>query len=208
VLVGGLAVANVARSTVVPKRYHLAWNLAMGAGAVAVARAAGLGAPELGLARRSARDGLRVGGIAFAAITTAVASAVSAAAVAGQLDDDRADVDAAEAALRALLIIPIGTVLVEELAFRGALHGLLERVPWASVGATYAVGSVLFGLWHVAPIWSDGAAVVVGTVVATTAAGAGFIWLRRSSDSVLAPMLAHVATNSSTFLLAWWASQG
>jgi membrane protease YdiL (CAAX protease family) len=206
-LVGGLAAANVARTAVVPKRWHLAWNLAMGAGAVAVARGAGLGAAELGLARRQVPAGLKVGGVAFGAISAAVAAAAGTAVAiglaAGELDDDRTDVSAAEMAQRVLLVIPIGTVLVEELAFRGALHGLLERTALP----TLAVGSVLFGLWHVAPIWSDGPLVVAGTLVATTAAGAGFTWLRQRSDSVVAPTLAHLATNSTTFALVWWATR-
>jgi membrane protease YdiL (CAAX protease family) len=188
----------VARSTVVPKRWHLAWNLGMGVYAVAIARAAGLGAAELGLTRRQVPSGLKVGGIAFGAISTVVA----VGAVAGLLEDERADVSAAEMAQRALLVIPLGTVLVEELAFRGALHGLLERTARTTAIAT-AAGAGLFGLWHVAPVWSDGPAVVVGTLVATTAAGFGFLWLRRRSDSLLAPILAHLATNSTTFALAW-----
>lgn len=61
--------------------------------------------------------------------------------------------------------------------------------------------AVLFGFWHVPGVIAgaddaDDVATVVsaaaGTVVATTVAGLVFIWLRRRSDSLLAPMLAHV----------------
>jgi membrane protease YdiL (CAAX protease family) len=45
--------------------------------------------------------------------------------------------------------------------------------------------------------------VIAATVVVTTAAGVGLAWLRVRSDSLLAPMLAHLATNSVTFALAW-----
>lgn len=196
-LVGGLAVANVARSAVVPRRWHLPYNVAMAAYAVGVARLGGLGADELGLARDRLPEGAKVGGIAFAAISAVVA----VGAVAGLLEDDRTDVSGADMALRALVVIPLGTVVAEELAFRGALHGLLRRV--TTPRRAMAAGSVLFGLWHVAPIWSQGAGTVVGTVVATTLAGAGFVWLRERSGSVVAPMLAHLATNSTTFALSW-----
>ena len=46
-----------------------------------------------------------------------------------------------------LVAIPLGTVLPEELAFRGLLLSLLER-RW-SVPAATLLSSVLFGLWHV-----------------------------------------------------------
>ena len=42
-----------------------------------------------------------------------------------------------------------------------------------------------------------------GTVLATTVAGVGFGWLRVKSGSLLAPVLAHLATNSLTFAIAW-----
>ena len=196
-LVGGLAVANVARSTVVPRRWHLPYNVAMATYAVAVARLGGLTTDELGLSRARVGDGARVGGVAFGAISAVVAIG----AVAGALEDDRTDVSAADMAVRALVVIPLGTVVAEELAFRGALHGLLSRV--TSPRAALAAGSVLFGLWHVAPVWSQGPATIVGTTLATTVAGAGFVWLRRRSGSVLAPMLAHLGTNSTTFALSW-----
>ena len=122
------------------------------------------------------------------------------------LDDARVHVSLATMFFEVLVAIPFGTVVLEELAFRGTLLGLLRRrlpVPWA-VG----VMSVLFGLWHVKGVLHDsggGIAVgaVVGTVLATTVAGVGFGWLRVRSDSLVAPVLAHIATNSVTFTVAW-----
>jgi membrane protease YdiL (CAAX protease family) len=46
-------------------------------------------------------------------------------------------------------------------------------------------------------------AAVVGTVIATTAAGAAFGWLRYGSKSLVAPIAAHIATNSVAFATAW-----
>jgi membrane protease YdiL (CAAX protease family) len=196
-LVGGLGAAVVARSVVVPRRWHLPYNLAMGAFAVGVGRLGGLTAADMGCARRDVPAGLRVGGIAFAAVS----SVVAVGAVAGLLDDPEADVGAGEMALRVLVVIPVGTVVVEELVFRGALQGFLDRL--TSPGPAMAIGAGLFGLWHVPPIWGEGVGVVVGTVAATTVAGVGFTWLRRRSGSIVAPMLAHLATNSTTFALSW-----
>jgi len=39
--------------------------------------------------------------------------------------------------------------------------------------------------------------------VATTAIGLGFCWLRVASRSLVAPILAHCATNSVPFVVAW-----
>lgn len=197
VLVAGLAVAVVARSTVVPSGWHLPFNLAVAVFALGVGRFAGLDADELGCSRRRLGSGFRYGAGAFVAISAVVA----VAAALGLLDDERTDVGVGEMALRVLVVIPIGTVLVEELAFRGVLYGLLERV--TSPGRAIAAGAMLFGLWHAPPLAGDGVAVVAGTVAATTVAGVGFVWLRRRSDSLLAPVLAHLATNSVTFALSW-----
>ena len=39
----------------------------------------------------------------------------------------------------------------------------------------------------------------------TFAAGMAFSWLRLRAGSVLAPMLAHLATNGVTLVVAWFA---
>ncbi|MFE2166451.1 CPBP family intramembrane glutamic endopeptidase [Streptomyces sp. NPDC059447] len=113
--------------------------------------------------------------------------------------------------LRVLVTVPVGTVLVEEVAFRGVLYGLVDRVRGA-VWAT-AVSSLLFGLWHVLPslhlatakpaltsVFGDSAAgaglAVAGAVLFTAAAGVLFCELRRRSGSLLAPMGLHWAVNA------------
>lgn len=194
----GLAAADVARSTIVPPRWHLVFTVALAVFAVGLALAAGLRADELGCSPAHLGAGLRFGGIAFAVISAVLA----VAAVAGLLHDERTDVGVSAMLVRVLVVIPVGTVLAEELIFRGALDGLLRRV--MSPARAMAVGSVLFGLWHVPPIAGDHSPTAVfGTVAATTAAGAGFTWLRRRSGSILAPILAHLGTNSTTFALSW-----
>ncbi|MFH9012320.1 lysostaphin resistance A-like protein [Streptomyces sp. NPDC017943] len=121
-------------------------------------------------------------------------------------------------ALRVVVLVPVGTVLVEELAFRGVLYGLVYRARGA-VWAT-AVSSVLFGLWHVLPslhlagakpalttvfgVTSLGAVLaVVAAVLFTAAAGVLFCELRRRSGSVLAPMGLHWAVNALGYLVAF-----
>ena len=200
-MIGGLTAAIVARSIVIPSDWHFGFNVALVALSIGVARLTALSAEELGLARQNLGAGLRLGGLAFVAITAVVALG----APFGLLDDDRTTVDLGDMTLRVLVTIPIGTVAMEEFAFRGVLDGLLERV--ARPTSALVIGAGLFGLWHVPPLLDEGAAVVLGTLAATTAAGVGFIWLRRRSGSLVAPVLAHLATNSSTFALSWIVSR-
>lgn len=115
-------------------------------------------------------------------------------------------------AVQALITIPLGTVLVEEVAFRGALPALLGRAG-ASARRAIVISAILFGLWHVAPSLTAGVAkgaspgsvalAVAGTVVFTTASGLGLGWLRHRSRSLLPPMAVHLATNTLGLGLLW-----
>lgn len=207
ILIALLATVNVTRSLVVPDQWHLVLGLATAAASIWIAWGAGLDAAALGLSRSTSGAGLAYGVAAFAAISLVVV----ALGAAGVLVDDRVDVTLGDMLVKALVVIPIGTVLVEEVAFRGSLHGLLDATlpdRWV-----LPAGAVLFGAWHVLPAWVDGATTgsveagrtvaVLATFVGTSIAGAGFVWLRARSGSVLAPSLAHLATNSVTFAVAW-----
>ena len=212
--VGLLVVANVVRSTLVAGRYHFAFNVSVGAAAGLLAVWAAMSADELGLSRSTVRAGLRWGLGSFAAISIPVVLVAIIPATRSLLDDGRTDVSVGSMLVRALIVIPVGTVLVEELAFRGVLLGLLERV--ASAGRALVASAVLFGLWHLLPVWRGGGAGDLGgadgsgrvgavavTFLATTVAGLGFGWLRQRSGSLIAPIAAHIATNSVVFAAAW-----
>lgn len=201
VLIGLLAAYDITRSALVPSGAQTATNLAMIPVVGFVAVGARLSAAELGLARDRVAAGLSWGLQAFAAVTVALAVAASVPSLRGVVDDDRVDVGVAAMLLRALVVIPLATVVLEELAFRGVLLGLLRRArPDHRAGV---LGAVAFGLWHVPGAIDDGLGGVVVTVAATTVAGLVFTWLRLGSGSLLAPALAHTATNSVTFVLAW-----
>ncbi|MFD6878595.1 MULTISPECIES: CPBP family intramembrane glutamic endopeptidase [unclassified Streptomyces] len=140
-------------------------------------------------------------------------------ATGGLFEDRRYDtMDGGEVMLRAFVLVPVGTVLVEEIAFRGVLYGLVDRVGGA-LRAT-AVSSLLFGLWHVLPslhlatakpavnsVVGDsvlGAVLaVLGTVLFTAAAGVLFCELRRRAGSLLAPMGLHWAVNAFGYLVGY-----
>ncbi len=117
-----------------------------------------------------------------------------------------------------MLAIPFGTVVLEEVAFRGALPAVLAR-EWTRVRAV-VVSSALFGVWHVLPSWSIGDVnpvvddilgdgwiarlISVGVaVVGTFVVGLWWSFVRYRSGSLLAPVLAHVGTNSLAYAIAW-----
>jgi membrane protease YdiL (CAAX protease family) len=101
--------------------------------------------------------------------------------------------------------IPVATVLLEEFAFRGVLGALFHRIlsPWRAVAAT----SLLFGLWHVPGAWSgldlSGGAALIVVIAATTMAGIVFQLMKDRTRSLVAPGLAHWATNGLSLLVVW-----
>jgi membrane protease YdiL (CAAX protease family) len=186
-------------------------------GLTVVARASDLSAADLGLARRTWASGLRWGGVAAAVVAAGYGIAALIPGIAGAVAGDAPSWP--DALLKALVLIPLTTVIPEEYAFRGVLWGLLRRQSGRRVAT--AVSSALFGLWHVFPALGGGAANdsvagvlgggvagavlrVAGTVLFTGLAGVLFCELRDRSDSLLAPILLHWAVNGfgELFILA------
>lgn len=161
-----------------------------------VTRAAALTWRELGLSAATARRGLRWGGGALLVIGLGYAAAFVLPPLDGLLDDPGvAAMSAAEVALRALVLIPIGTVLCEELAFRGVLAAVADRTLTQPVALV--VTAVVFGLWHLVPAWGGGGPREAFTaVLITTLGGLVFGLLRQHTGSLLAPMGLHLGTNS------------
>jgi uncharacterized protein len=214
---GALLAWNAAVNRVVPSPAYVPANLAAAGLSLAAARRAGVSAAELGLDRQRAGRGLRVGLAAAAPVVAVVAIGAALPATRRfMVDDRRATTGGAGYALYHTLVrIPLGTAVAEEALFRGALLGLLtQRHPRARA---VAVSSALFGCWHVLPTLDTlalnplGATVgdragtggaVLASVAVTALAGLGFSWLRFRGDSVVAPVVAHAALNSSAFAAA------
>jgi membrane protease YdiL (CAAX protease family) len=190
-----------------------------GAALVAWARLDGLTWSQLGLGRDRLWAGCRwaLGAVALVAGVYVVGLLLPLTRPAFM--DVRYDLPLPDALHRAFVVIPFGTVLLEEVAFRSVLWGMLSRHlrQWQVLVTT----SAIFGFWHVMPALNVGAtnrgvsdavggagsaAVVVGTVALTTVGGLVFGELRRRSDSVLASAGAHWATNALGVLfglVAW-----
>lgn len=235
---------------------YLLRNLLLTALLLLGAYRAGWGADDLGLSPAHLRRGVTVGLVAVAVIAAGLVGGVLLAdrvpLVSSLLADERAVAASDRLLYEALLRIPLGTAVFEEILFRGVLFGaflraapgsgkalpdsmdrplrrrdaaqpqpgpvLPQRVhassPRAGERRAIVATSVVFGLWHVAPTAvalevnavaatsATGVLAIGAAVVVTTIAGLLFAWLRRVSGSLVAPVLAHIATNVGGLLAA------
>jgi uncharacterized protein len=215
----GLVLAVLAVAMVVDRAVpgaHVAVGLGLAACLVVIARADGLTAADLGLARSTWPSGLRWGAAVAALVGAAYALASLVPAVRHAVPDDAGDLGRATL-WAVLVVVPLGTVLPEELAFRGLLLPLLGRRH--GVRAATLLSSGLFGLWHVLASLGGGTANatianavggdaagtvarVLVTVVFTSLAGVVLCALRLRSGSLLAPVLAHWTVNGLGVIVA------
>jgi uncharacterized protein len=174
---------------------------------------------QLALGRDRLGAGCRWGLGAIAVVAGVYAVGVLQPSIRPAFQDVRYDLPLADALHTTFVVIPFGTVALEEIAFRSVLWGFLSRhlKQWQVLVTT----SVLFGFWHVIPAVRVGETnrgvsdtvgawgswvLVVGTVALTTVGGLVFGEMRRRSGSVLASAGAHWATNALGVLfglLAW-----
>jgi uncharacterized protein len=191
---------------------------------VALARRDGCSWSALGLGREALEPGLRWAGALVAAVLLGYLVAVALPATRQAFADTRATSLSGAALLGHLLVrVPLGTVLFEEVAFRGVIYAMVERR--RGVRAAIAGSSLLFGLWHVLPslglrhanaavagalgAGTAGALVAVVAATAGTAlAGVAFCELRRRSGGLVAPFALHWALNGVGLLVAWLAFGG
>jgi membrane protease YdiL (CAAX protease family) len=216
--VAGLAVFAVARSFGLLGPAVISVSL-LTVALILIAWSAGATRADLGLARADTRAGLLYGAAAFGAALLVLVVAAVVPSANGFLHDSRAQIGGGRLLYEIGVSIVLLTAIPEEFAFRGVLLGSALRLwgPWRASLIT----SALFGLWHIAPTlhtMSDnrefaGAAahtggqvlLVLGSVVVTFAAGLVFCWLRLRSRSLIAPVMAHVATNGLALTVAWFA---
>lgn len=185
-------------------------------GLVLLVRWRGLDWAELGLGREHWKSGMGYALAAVALVVSVIAIGVALPATRPMfLNNHYATISGA--LIASMVIIPLQTVIPEELVFRGVLHGALYRA-WGFRGVALA-GSLLFGLWHIATslgltsnnvgftrLFGGGVlgmlAGVTMAVLATGAAGFVFSWLRRRSGSLIAPIALHWSLNGVGALAA------
>lgn len=217
---GVLAVTNVATYRSQSRGASTTVTSAATLALLGIARAAGLQAADLGLTPGSAGPGVARGAVCSAPLLAIPTALLAHPKTRHLLDDDRNATTALPKLARTVLWhIPVGTVLFEEVAFRGVLPALFTR---GSVLRGDALSAALFGLWHyfsahdlkgsnpsVArlserrgvpdPVWL--------IVVATGLVGGGFSAARRSGDHLLAPALIHLTINITATLVPWLRGQ-
>jgi membrane protease YdiL (CAAX protease family) len=215
-----LVAINVANNRLLPRSAYVPFCISMAIALIAFARRVdGRSWAELGLAREDLGSGLRWGGAIIAGMVGLYLVAFVLPPTRDLFLDDRVRTMTTSSVLASAFIrVPFGTVLLEEVAFRGVLLAQLAARTRRAVAI--GISSALFGLWHVLPsigfesvnpVAEDtigglpGWVTVVGSVLFTAASGVVFCWLRDRSRSLLAPMALHWGTNSLGYLFAWWA---
>ncbi len=179
---------------------------------IVVSLRCGLTVAELGLTRWGAARG--------AAIGLAVAGVVAGGAVVivriGPLGDGPvqyapfATMPAVDAIMRALVWVPLATVLPEELSFRGVLLALLRR-RYADTQAAL-LSAIPFALWHgliivhtvgqtsLARNTSGLALGILAGFVVVALGGWLFAYLRIRTGTLFAPLACHWAFNAAVLI--------
>ncbi|MFD7434264.1 CPBP family intramembrane glutamic endopeptidase [Streptomyces sp. NPDC059861] len=219
-VVAVLAVANLVNNRLVrgPLAYVLPCVVAT-AVLLLIARRDGLTRADLGLDAAGLRRGARWAPYLAGAVLAGYLLLLAVPAGREVFQDARAAGLTGGQLLGSVLVrVPVGTVLLEETAFRGVLWAMVRR-RWGTAWAT-AASSLLFGLWHVLPSRglnrsnaavgtafgggpADVAVTVAVAVAVTAAAGVVLCELRRRSGSLLAPAALHWAVNGFGYALAW-----
>lgn len=215
-----LAVLNVAKF-LLPSSGVLI-SVVAAAALLVFARTSGLTWAQLGLGRDRLRAGVLWAAGAVLAVGGVYLLGVLSPLTRPAFLDSRYAMGLPQALLTAFVVIPLGTILLEEVAFRSVLWGFLSRhmTTWRVI----LVSSSLFGLWHVLPSLNFASSnqglsevapaagpavpvlVVLGTVVFTAVGGIVAAELRRRSGSLLASAGMHWATNALGVLfglVAW-----
>lgn len=210
-----LVVANVMSNRVLPEWAYVPWNLAVALVIVLIARRE-VTLADMGFTawRRGAAWGL----VLLILTTGALLLALAMPAFHQMYHDRRVTGGTWTWLYQAFVRIPLGTAVLEETAFRAVLPALFATRRGLLRGC--ALASIWFGLWHVLPalhlnslnptvaklLGHGPAGQMVGiafAVVGTALAGMWWCWVRYRSGSVLATMLAHVATNSVAYTIAF-----
>jgi membrane protease YdiL (CAAX protease family) len=214
-----LVVSNVMSNRILPSWAYVPWNLSMAFVLLGVAYRGGAGPVAVGLGIRHWHRPVGVGLLLAGGTALLFALGLFLPATQNAFVDSRiGDADAWQMLWVVLVQIPLGTVVLEEVAFRGVLPALMGASPairWRWVPVLGA--SVLFGLWHILPsIGIDNANAAVGgvlghnvvlttslAVIAMTIAGIAMCALARVGKGIKTTMLLHWATNSLGFFAAW-----
>lgn len=219
IVVVALIAFNVVNNRLAPQDHYLLWALGGSFGLLALGVLDGNSWTDMGLGWGYLVAGTLWGVGSVAVVTAGYLIAATFRKGRDAMHDERvASLSGGRLMFQALVEVPFGTVLFEEIAFRAVLFSMLAR----RVGLVWAIviSSILFGLWHILPsigTHEQSAALgsvvgegrrgnilaVVLSVITTSVAGVVFAGLRLVSGSVLAPMGLHWATNGMGYFFSW-----
>jgi len=214
-----LVALNVINNRVAPNSHYLLWTFGGSVALLAIGLLDGNSFTDMGLGVHYFVRGAIWAGVSIGLITAVylVGSMFRRTREAFH-NEDMGRLSPGKLLFQALIEVPFGTVVLEEIAFRSVLFAMLVRrygLVWGLV-----IGALLFGLWHILPSMGTHEAnpalvKMVGTGVrgnilavalsVLTTAGAGILFsiLRVVSGSVLAPMGFHWATNGLGYAFSW-----
>jgi uncharacterized protein len=220
VVIAALIVINVVNNRVAPQTHYLMWAFVGSVVLLAIGLLDGNSFTDMGLGFSYLIPGLIWAGASIGLITLAYLVGSIFKKTREAFADERVGaLSGSRLAFQALVEVPFGTVLLEEIAFRAVLFSMLARR--FGVIPAIIISAVIFGLWHILPSIGTHEAnpalgSVVGTgrrgnilavivsVLTTAIAGAVFAGLRIVSGSVLAPMGFHWATNGLGYFFSWF----
>ncbi len=219
VVIVTLVVLNVVNNRVAPQTHYLLWSFGGSVLLLALGLLDGNTWTDMGLGWSYLLPGFIWAAVCIGGVTAVylIGSAFRRTRTAFH-DERMGDLSGSRVVFQALIEVPFGTVLLEEIAFRAVLLSMLVRrfgLVWG-----VAISAVLFGLWHILPSIGTheqnpalGSMVGEGrrgnilavalSVLTTTVAGVLFAGLRLLSGSVLAPMGLHWATNGLGYAFSW-----
>ncbi len=214
-----LVIFNIVNNRLAPQSHYLLWAFGGSVILLAIGLLDGNSWTDMGLGWQYLLSGLIWAAASIGLVTLLYAIGASIKKTRAAFHDERMnDLSAGKLAFQALIEVPFGTVLFEEIAFRAVLFSMLARrfgVVWAIV-----LSALIFGLWHVLPslgtheqnpalgsVVGEGrrgnVLAVLASVVTTTLAGVLFAGMRIASGSVIAPMGLHWATNGLGYAFSW-----
>lgn len=214
-----LTISNIVVNRLLPPWAYVPWNLSVAALLLFVSTRGGAGPVAIGLGIRHWHRPVGVGLLLVGSTALVFALGMIIPATSNAFLDSRIGGAGLPMMLYVVLVqIPLGTVVLEEIAFRGVLPALMGAAPairwrWGPVlGASF-----LFGLWHILPSMGIGQAnAAVGETIGTnpwitttvavlsmTVAGILMSVMARLGKGIKTTMLLHWATNSLGFFAAW-----
>lgn len=220
VVIAALIVINIVNNRVAPQTHYLMWAFVGSVVLLAIGLLDGNSFTDMGLGFSYLIPGLIWAGASIGLITVAYLVGSIFKKTREAFADERVGaLSGSRLAFQALVEVPFGTVLLEEIAFRAVLFSMLARR--FGVIPAIIISAVIFGLWHILPSIGTHEAnpalgsvvgtgrrgnilAVIASVLTTAIAGVVFAGLRIVSGSVLAPMGFHWAINGLGYFFSWF----